>query len=101
MKNSTLDYFKVLNENKQTLLVKFSAPWCSPCKALTPLLEKIQPDYNNVEFIEIDITPVVDEISEMGITSVPTVMVFNNGQLVDKSVGLKNENYYRTILDSL
>lgn len=101
MKDSTLEIFNELKEKKETFLVKFSAPWCSPCKVLTPLLDKIHPDYENIDFLKIDITSVVDQVSQMGITSVPTVMVFKNGELVDKSIGLKNENYYRNILNSL
>ena len=72
------------------VLVDFWAEWCGPCKMLAPVLEEMADEYKQVKFVK------VDENNELaikfGIRSIPTMMIFKNGEKVDQLVGLKQKN---------
>ena len=71
-----------------TWLVDFSATWCGPCRMLEPNLEELSKD-NNV--LEVDIDKFMDLADQFSIISVPTLMLFKDGELVKQSSG------YRTL----
>jgi thioredoxin 1 len=93
-------YEQKINEDKLTV-VKHFAPWCGPCKALTPILEGVVKNYPdiNVGEVNIDIHPVLAQRD--GIRGVPTVVFYKNGKLLDKMVGLSPAQVYQTKIDSL
>lgn len=90
-----------LQNNGEKLLVDFWAPWCGPCKSLIPVLESIEEKHSNFKFVKINIDENMDFALSMGITSVPTVMIFNGNKLIDKKVGLNSQSTYKTILESV
>ena len=71
-----------------TWLVDFSATWCGPCRMLEPNLEELSKD-NNV--LQVDIDKFMDLADQFSIISVPTLMLFKDGELVKQSSG------YRTL----
>lgn len=83
---------KVLN-NTKPVLVDFFATWCGPCRMLTPILEQVAEE-NNGEFdiFKLDIDECEDLAREYGIMSIPTLMVFKNGELVKRETGLRNKS---------
>lgn len=101
MENVTQEFVKELQSQGKKLLIQYTAKWCGPCKSLTPKLEKIENDYPNVKFVKVDVDENRNEIIEIGIMAVPTVMVFNGSNLVDRSTGLNNDSYYKNILNEL
>ena len=78
---------EVLNSDK-TVLVDFWAVWCGPCRMLAPAIEEIARDYEGsvkVGKINVDEQP---ELANMfGIASIPTVMIFKNGEVTNTSIG--------------
>lgn len=79
--------------NKKLILVDFWAPWCGPCKQLTPALEKvINKSENKVILIKIDIDKNQQIASQLKIQSIPAVFAFKNGQPVDAFQGVIPEN---------
>jgi thioredoxin 1 len=87
--------------NGDKILVDFYGTWCGPCKQLMPLLESIESEYPSVKFVKMDIDQNRDYIMELGIRSVPTVMVFNGSEMVNSSAGLNNVMFYKGILNTL
>lgn len=87
--------------NKSVVLVDYFAPWCMPCKMLIPRLEKIETEYPNVKFISVDVDENMEHALKMEVRSVPTVLIYKNGELVNRSTGANTDNYYKTILNEL
>jgi thioredoxin len=101
MENVTTERFKELQSQGNKLVVDFFAKWCGPCKTLIPRLEQIEKDYPEVKFIKIDVDENMDTSLDLGIRSVPTVMIFNGEKLVDRTQGVQSDNHYKEVLNKL
>ena len=73
---------------------KFSAIWCGPCRALTPVMNEIKGNYSNVKFEEYDIDEYSDITEEYGVRSVPTVIIVKDGIEVNLFTGLSSKMAY-------
>jgi thioredoxin 1 len=80
---------------------RFTAAWCGPCKQLAPLFEQLRSEYPNVSFQTIDVDMDGDTTMSYGITSVPTVIIESNGQVVLRSVGVQPKSTYTNTIKSL
>lgn len=82
-------------------LVDFWAGWCGPCKMLAPVIEKISEHYaGKAKVCKVDIDEQMGLASRFGIMSIPTVLVFKNGELVQQTVGVQPEIVYTQMLDA-
>ena len=73
--------------NKDLVLVDFFATWCGPCKMLSPVLEEISQERSSVKIVKVDIDNESDLARRFGVMSVPTMILFKQGQEVSKQVG--------------
>jgi thioredoxin 1 len=68
-------------------VVDFYATWCGPCRMISPLIEQLANSNPNVHFFKVDVDAVPDVSSENGISAMPTILFFKNGEKVETIVG--------------
>ncbi|MBI1784837.1 thioredoxin [Candidatus Sumerlaeota bacterium] len=84
--DSTFD--QTISEAKVPVLVDFWAAWCGPCRRVAPIVEEIAKEYEGKLLVaKVDIDANQDITVKHGIQSIPTLMIFKNGQLQDRMVG--------------
>ena len=84
------------------LVVDFSATWCGPCKKIAPIIDELAEEYDgrvNVGKCDVDENSALT--TRFGIRSVPTVLFFKNGELVDKTVGAGSKAMFKEKFDAL
>ena len=80
---------EVLQSDKP-VLIDFWAPWCGPCRMLAPAVEQIAEEYEGkAKVCKVNVDDEPELAGRFGIVSIPTVLVFKNGQLSDTLVGLR------------
>ncbi len=88
---------EVLGADKP-VLVDFYADWCGPCRALAPVLEELDDPSNPYYIGKVNVDEVTGLARQYSVFSVPTVMVFRNGDCVKRSTGLKNRRELEALL---
>jgi thioredoxin 1 len=78
---------------------KFSATWCGPCRMLAPVMNEIKSKYPNVKFEDIDVDEYNQDIEKYSVTSVPTVIIEKNGQLLERFSGLQSKIAYQNAIN--
>lgn len=73
--------------DKDMVLVDFFATWCGPCRMLTPVLESLASDRSSISIVKMDVDECEEIAKQYGIMSVPTLLLFKNGQMISKKVG--------------
>ena len=84
----------VLNAGKP-VVVDFWAPWCGPCRAVTPVLEQLAGETDRIEFVKLDIDENPATASRYDVLSIPTVMLFDGGEPRETLVGARPAGHFR------
>lgn len=81
---------EVLNSEKP-VLVDFGASWCGPCRMLSPIVDEIAEEVQTIKIGKVNVDEQQDLAGKFGVMSIPTLILFKNGQPVNKSVGAKSK----------
>ena len=94
-------FSKVISSENKTVLIDFWAPWCGPCKALTPILEEIASEKSElVGVYKVNVDENTDLAQEHGVQSIPTLLLYKNGSLSETIVGLKSKDELIQLIES-
>ena len=91
IKVNTDNFEKEVLQSEKTVLVDFYADWCGPCKMLSPIIDEVAEEIENVKVCKINIDESRDLAGNYDIMSIPTLLVFKNGKVVNSSLGLINK----------
>ena len=84
---NTQDFQAVVLDSNKTVLLDFWASWCGPCRMIAPTLEEIAAERPDVKVCKVNVDEEPELAMKYGITSIPTLLVIKNGQIVNKSIG--------------
>lgn len=90
------EFLEVIKDGK--VLVDCFAPWCGPCKMLSPIIDELAQEIDTVNFYKMNVDEAENISRQYGIMSIPTLLVFENGELKQKLVGFKAKEELKEIL---
>ena len=91
-----------INKQDKPVLVDFWAEWCGPCRMLTPIMESLNTEYADDAIIaKVNVDEEMELAQKFGIMSIPNVILFHKGQVVDNSVGVRDMNFYASKLQAV
>jgi len=88
IKVSEENFEREVLQSDKTVLVDFYADWCGPCKMLSPIVDEVANEVNDVKVCKVNIDEARDLAIKFDIMSIPTLLVFKNGNVVNSSLGL-------------
>ena len=100
------EHVKYLNDenfqneiNQGVTLVDFYADWCGPCRMIAPIVEELADEMNGTAKIaKLDIDSAQETTSNLGVTSIPTIILFKNGKEVKRVVGVKDKDTLKAMI---
>lgn len=92
----------VLQSNKNLVIVDFWAPWCKPCQAMEPIWESLSRRFTmQLDIVKVNVDDEKRIAQASNVTSIPTLLFYQNGQVVKVEFGGKDENYLTGIITDL
>ena len=95
------------NFNKETkegvVLVDVWAPWCPPCRAMGPIVEELSEDFEDDDVIKVtklNADEYMDIASNLGVTGLPTFLLYKNGEIISKKVGMTTKDFLAEMLNN-
>ena len=81
-------------------LVDFYADWCGPCKMLSPIIEKLDNEFPNIEFIKVNVDDNMDLADRYSIMSIPIVYIFKDGVLIGQMQGYRDKSGVKAFIEN-
>jgi thioredoxin 1 len=92
---------EVVLQSDKPVLVDFWAAWCGPCRMVGPIIDEISTEYQDkAVVVKVDVDANQEFAAKYGVRNIPTVLVFKNGELVGRQVGVAPKQAYADALDA-
>ena len=102
MINVNTDNYEEFIKSSEVVVVDLFAEWCGPCKVLGPIVESVsleyEVEYPNVKIAKMNVDDNRDKSIELGVTSIPTILIYKNGTLVDRHTGMAQKTKLKDMI---
>ena len=96
------NFDELVLKSSKPVLVDFWAEWCGPCRMLGPIVQELSSDYDEKAIIgKVDVDSNQKYAAQFGVRNIPTVLIFKDGELVNRQVGVSQKNVYSDYIDAL
>ena len=94
------DWDSEVLKNDTPVFVDFWAPWCGPCRMVAPVVDELAGEYDGkVKFVKLNTDDNVHTATRYGVRSIPTLMVFKGGELVDQIIGFRPKSELKKTIE--
>jgi len=95
---SDADFDEVVLRSDVPVLVDFYADWCGPCQMLAPILTDLARETSDAKIVKVNVDHAPEVAGQYGVTAIPTVMVFKQGEVAAQHMGLANKSQLKALL---
>lgn len=83
-------------------LIDIYADWCKPCQVIGPIIDKLSSDYRDseIKFGKLNADDNSEIIRNLGVRNIPTILIYKNGEIVDRTVGMVSEGQLKELIDN-
>ena len=91
--------FEQIKNSEKPVLVDFYADWCGPCRMLSPVIESVANERDDILVAKVNVDENAELASEFGVVSIPMLVVIKNGEIVNRSMGARPKSQVLALLD--